>query len=181
MKRKAISASLAGLLILSMLGCGTSNHLQSITLLVTEVNGQPPIAQGGFFSLEGLGGTIQFAVMGNYSSGKQHDLTTVAKFTMIVDPDAPNAIDSSTGLPYALPDPPLTAAINTTGLVTAVQPAACTWENLTPGGSKPSWFYVGDYKVTASFQGLTSQPVYVPVASAAGVVSVSNPSGACGP
>jgi len=179
-RRKAISASLAGLLILSLLGCGTSNHLQSITLVVTEMNGQPVKTQTGFYDLLGLGGTVQFAVLGNYSSGKQHDLTTVSKFTMIVDPDAPFAIDGSGGF-YNLPDPPLTAQISTTGLVTAVEPAACSWLNSNPDGDKPAWAYVGDYKVTASFQGLTSQPIYLPLASAAGIVSNSNPTGACGP
>ena len=68
------------------------------------------------------------------------------------------------------------------GLITAVEPAVCTWVNGTSDpGTVPSWSYVGDYVITATFQGVTSQPFYVPVGSAAGVVNLSNPSGKCGP
>lgn len=181
MKRTKILAALTcALLVFVLAGCGTSNKLQSITLGASSINGVPVQTQAGFFSLEGLGGTIQLQAIGNYSSGKTHDLSNVVTYTMILDPSANEAIDGS-GNFYLLPSPPQTAQISVTGLVTSTEPAACTWLNSNPGGAKPAWAYVGDYTVTATFQGVTSQPIYIPVASAAGIVSVSNPTGACGP
>jgi len=49
----------------------------------------------------------------------------------------------------------------------------------------PAWFYSGDYVVTATFGGITSQPFYIPVASSAGNQyyngQENNPNGLCGP
>jgi hypothetical protein len=165
--RKTLLAALAGaLLVFSMLGCGATNHLQSVTLGATLINGEAPTGQTGFYALQGNGGTIQLAATANYSNGKPvllhgSDVT----YTMIVDPN--HNVDAFGNL---LPAPPKTAMINTTGLVTAVEPATCTFVD-----DQGTYVYVGAYLVTASFQGITSQPVYIPVASSAG------PSGACLP
>src|SRR6202158_1790019 len=52
--RKTLFPALAcALLVFSMLGCGTTNHLQSVTLGASLVNGVPVSSQAGFFSLQG--------------------------------------------------------------------------------------------------------------------------------
>ena len=56
---------------------------------------------------------------------------------------------------------------SSTGLLTAVEPATCTWIDIGPSGT-PSWFYVGDYMVTVSYQGVTSNPIFIPIASSSG-------------
>jgi hypothetical protein len=176
--RKSLFTALAcALLVFSMLGCGTSNKLQSITLGASLINGVAPTGQSGFFSLNGLGGTIQLQAIGNYSDSKTRDLTNVVTYKMTVDPI--NNVDDQDN---TLPAPPQTAQISVTGLVTATDPAVCTWVNVAvPPATTPSWAYVGDYVVTVTFQGITSQPVYIPVASASGIASSTNPTGACGP
>ncbi len=178
MNRKTILAALAcALLLSSMLGCGTSNHLQSITLQASMINGKPVTTQGGFYNLDGLGGTVQLQAIGNYSSGQTRDLTTVVTFTMIPDPIAD--VDDHY---IQLSNPPLTASISSTGLVTATEPAVCTWIDVAqPPATTPSFAYVGDYMVTASFNGMKSQPVYLPVASASGIPDSINTAGLCGP
>ena len=176
MKRTNILAALAcALLVFVLAGCGQTNHLQTITLQASLINGVAPTGQAGFYNLDGLGGTIQMQAIGNYTNGKTKDLTTVVTFTMIVDPD-----ENHDQFGDVLSAPPLTASISTTGLVTATEPAVCTWINIAvPPATAPSFAYVGDYLVTASFGGITSQPVYLPVASAAGIASTTNPTGAC--
>jgi len=174
-KPKTLFAALAcALLVFSMLGCGTSNHLQSITLGASLVNGVPVATQAGFFSLQGNGGTIRLQAIGNYSSGKTKDLTQQVTYSMIVDP-----INNMDAFGNPLPAPPQTAQISVTGLVTAVDPATCTWIDTSSDPKKPAWFYVGAYTATVTFQGITSQPLYIPVASSGGVVTIGNPNGVC--
>ena len=202
MKCKHTLAALGcALLALSLVGCGAfkgdTNHLQSITLDVALINGVAPSSQSGFVTLQGNGGTIQFQPMGNYGGGVAKDLTRVATYTVIVDPfhnvDAfdQTLLDPCFG-PCPLPFDGVHGTVewDATGLVTAVEPATCTWVDVMPLDSKgnvqpPSWVYSGDYMVTASYAGVTSQPVYVPVASSAGNQfyngQENNPSGACGP
>jgi hypothetical protein len=161
-KRKSLITALGcGLLAISLLGCGGSNHLQSITLSIGGTN--------GFFNLVGIGGTLQLKATGEYGSTKTKDLTNVVTWSVV-----PDGVDSNG---VALSAPPLTVTMSPTGLLTAVDPAVCTWVNLQPDPTKdPSWALTGSYKVTASFGGVTSQPVFVGVASAAGPGT-----GACGP
>jgi hypothetical protein len=80
---------------------------------------------------------------------------------------------------YALPAPPLTAQIDSKGLIAATEPAACTWTNLNASDltKAPAWVLDADYVVIAKFDGVTSQPVYVGVGSAAG----QSKDGSCGP
>ena len=180
------------LLALSLASCGAfsgqSNYLQTITLNVELVNGAAP---SGVTSLEGMGGTIQLQAIGNYTDKKTVDLTNKVTYTVVVDPN--NNLDGDGGvlLPPCQPPscpvpsgPPYTSGTleyDNTGLLTAVEPAKCTWENTDPSGSSPAWVIVGDYAVTVTFEGVTSQPLYIPIASAGGVVSTSNPNGNCGP
>jgi hypothetical protein len=160
-KRKSLITALGcGLLAISLLGCGGSNHLQSITLSIGGNN--------GLFNLQGIGGTLQLKATGEYGSTKTKDLTNVVTWSVV-----PDGVDIN-GTPLAAP--PLTVTMSPTGLMTAVDPAACTWINLEPDPTKdPAWALTGSYKVTATFGSVTSQPVFVAVASAAA------PPPGCGP
>lgn len=159
--RKHIAiALLMALTFLGLPGCGTSNHLQTITLSSSNSTGT--------FEVKGIGGTLQLKAIGNYSSTQTHDLTNVVTYTVTPDGTASN------GAPLLAP--PQTVILNKTGLVTAVDPAVCTFVNLQTDPTKPAaWALTGTYKVIATFQGISSQPVFVAVASAAG------PGGPCGP
>jgi hypothetical protein len=197
-KRTKIFAALAcALLAISLSGCGATNHLQSITLNVTAINGTPVTGVGGFITLEGNGGTIQLQPLGNYGGGKPKDLTREATFVVVVDPlHNVDAFGNTLLAPCFGPCPtPFdgvhgTVEWDATGLITAVEPATCTWIDIMPldkngNVQPPAWFYSGDYQVTATFAGVTSQPVYIPVASSGGNQvyngQENNPSGACGP
>jgi len=159
-RKRLVTALGCALLATSLLGCGGSNKLQSITLGIGGT--------GGFFNLAGIGGTLQLKATGNYSNSKTKDLTNVVTYAVV-----PEGVDS-TGA--ALNPPPMTVTMSPTGLMTAVEPAVCTWHNQEPDPTKPAiWVLSGSYKVTVSFQGVTSQPIFVAVASAA------LPTGACGP
>lgn len=192
MKRTNILTALAcALLVLVLAGCGASNKLQSITLGASLVNGVAPSAQAGFFTLKGNGGTIQLQATGHYSNSKTVDLSHAVTYTAAVDPV--NNVDAfgntllppCKGAPCPTPaGPPFTngtVEMDAAGLVTAVDPATCTWVDLSSDPTKPAWFYSGAYKVTVSLGAVTSQPLYIPVASSAGVISTGNPTGACGP
>jgi hypothetical protein len=161
-KRKTLFAALAcALLVFSMLGCGTTNHLQSITLT-------PAAGGSGLFNIKGIGGTLQLVATGNYSSGKTQDLSHRVIYSVIPDPRGP----------VVPPAPPSTVTMSPTGLMTAVDPPICLWTDTTADPTKPpTWALTGDYIVTASFQGVTSQQTFVAVASATG----NGPGGACGP
>jgi hypothetical protein len=182
-KRKTIFAALVcALLLSSMLGCGTSNHLQTITLTSSGTTGT--------YNLYGVGDTLQLKATGNYSSGETHDLTNVVTYTVVVDPV--NDVDAFGNL---LPAPPQGVNINATGMINATDPVLCTWVDVAPvvtvgTAPTPAWAISGDYKVTATFQGITSQPVFVTVASEIGDPSNpalgpagddNNPNALCGP
>ncbi|MFZ0478794.1 MAG: hypothetical protein WAL71_06570 [Terriglobales bacterium] len=190
MKRTNIFAALGcALLVFSLVGCGSTNKLQSITLTASLIDGVPPSTQTGIYNLNGDSSTIQLQAMGEYSNSKSVDLTNKVTYTVVVDPNynqgylhgvlgtliPPCQAPSSPSAPPC-PDPsspPFTSGTveySQTGLITAVEPAVCTWEQ---SGS----FFIGAYEVTASLDGVTSQPVIIPVASEAGPWA----GGACGP
>jgi hypothetical protein len=122
--------------------------------------------------LQGIGGTIQLQAQGTYAYGPNRDLTGLVTYKIIVDPV--NGVDIN-GFP--LPTPPSTAMVSPTGLVTGVDPPRCTYADVgTP--TTPAWALTGTYEVTASYRGVTSQPVYIGVASAAGPAAAN---GQCGP
>jgi hypothetical protein len=193
--RKTLFAALVcALLVFSMLGCETTNHLQSIQLKAVLINGVATTSQSGTVTLLGNGGTIQLSATGQYSSGKSlllHGEGLV--YTAAIDPQwhwtdtsgllVPPCEAPSCPAPSTPPYTSGTVEYSQTGLITAVEPAVCTWVNSAVDPSTtPAWSYVGDYVITASYQGITSQPFYVPIASAVGVYDqYSNPTGACGP
>ena len=161
-RKKLITALSIALAFLGLLGCGTSNHLQTITLTSGSTSGT--------FNIIGIGGTLQLKAIGNYSSQQTHDLTNVATYAV-----TPVGQDINGN---ALQAPPQTMTLNATGMATAVDPAVCTWINLQTDPTKsPAWALTGSYQVIATYQGITSQPVFVAIASAAGPA----PTGLCGP
>ncbi|HUA14834.1 MAG TPA: hypothetical protein VMG31_06020 [Verrucomicrobiae bacterium] len=164
MKRTCVQATLLAVIALLTTSCGTSDKIGSVSITATG-------ASGGIVNLVGIGGTLQFHVTANYTSGKQIDETNFATYS--VQPDPINNVDD-TGT--ALPLPPLTVTMNKTGMMTAVDPAVCTWINLGTA-DQPSWFLTGDYMVVATYRGFQSQPIYVGVASAA----ANTGDGTCGP
>jgi hypothetical protein len=182
-RKTFITALGCAFLATSLLGCGGSNKLQSITLGASLVNGVAPTGgQAGFFSLQGNGGTIQLQATGTYSSAKTKDLTNKVTYNVIVDPvNNQDAFGNILLPPCQTPCQAGqgTAQFSPTGLITAVDPATCTWVDASSDPTKPAWFYVGAYQVTVTFQGITSQPIFIPVASSGGVVSVGNPNGVC--
>lgn len=189
MKRTNIFVALScALLVLVLAGCGGSNKLQSIQLNAALINGVAPAGQAGFFTLQGNGGTIQMQAIGTYSSGKTKDLSNVVTYNVAVDPIHNVDAFGVTLLPPCagpcLDSQHGTVEFSATGLITAIEPATCSWIDIGPLGS-PAWFYSGDYVVTVSFGGVISQPVYIPVASSAGNTTYkgvqNNPTGLCGP
>ena len=162
-RKKLFLALSIALAFVGLLGCGTSNHLQTITLSAT--------GSSGLFDVKGEGGTLQLVATGNYSSAKTHDLTNVVTYTV-----TPTGTDLSF---VPLPAPPQTMIFNKTGLMTAVPPFTCSWHDAEPDVklNKPEWFLTGSYQVVATYQGVSSQPVFVGVASTSG----DGPSSACGP
>ena len=154
-KRTIFMAALASALSLLSFGCGGTNHLQSIVLT--------PSAS----TLEGIGGTVQIKAVGNYSNGATNDVGDKVKWTVVADGNS---------LSGPLPAPPQTVQFNATGLITAVDPAACSFDFTTPTPpAVPAAFLIGSYKVTATLDGVTSQPVFLGVASAIG----NSPTGGC--
>jgi hypothetical protein len=163
-KHTRILAALLGIVTLLTTSCGVGDKIGSVSVTAVGIS-------GGIINLAGLGGTIQLKVTANYTSGKQIDETNFATYTVTAE-----GFDNNTGA--LLPSPPQTLTINKTGMVTAVDPAVCAWVNLgtlqTPG-----WAYTGDYMITATYRGFTSQPIFIPVASAAS--NQDNTNGQCGP
>ena len=172
MKYTRILAALLGVVTLLTTSCGVGDKIGSVS--ITGVG-----ATGGTINLVGLGGTLQLKVTANYTSGKQIDETNFATYT--ITPEGTYPVWDNTGKVVGsvpLASPPQTVTLNKTGMVTAVDPAVCTWVNLgtlqTPG-----WAYTGDYMITATYRGFTSQPIFIPVASAAS--GADNTNGQCGP
>ncbi|HTS36501.1 MAG TPA: hypothetical protein VMH04_12555 [Candidatus Solibacter sp.] len=169
MKRISLFATLliTAVALLST-SCGTGDKIGSVSMTVGGTTGT--------VNLVGLGGTLQLKVTANYTSGKQIDETNFATLTVV-----PVGVDD-TGA--ALPAPPLGVQIDNTGLITATATDAngdglCTWINQGTLQTQ-SWFFTGEYTVTASYRGFTSNPVYIPVASAANNQGALT-NGQCGP
>jgi hypothetical protein len=175
---KTLYAALAcALLVFSMLGCGTTNHLQSVQLSTSAATEAPM----GTLEVKGFGGTLQLYAWGNYSSGAHKLLNNVNVAYHISITPGSAAWTGVLGDPNA--NPAQTVQLTPNGLLTAVTPFACTFINVavTPPATTPAWALDGTYSVTATFQGLTSPAAFVAVASEAGIASASNTSGACGP
>lgn len=147
-------------------GCGDPaiGTLQSITLTSTT----------GSFQLKGEGGTIQLIATGNYTSRATRDLTNKVVYTAT----PLGTTEDGSELPNFSMIDPQTISISATGLVTAVVPFVCTYSNSGTTAS-PVWTMTGSYEIVATLSGVSSQPVYVGVASAPG--TGPNDGHQCGP
>jgi hypothetical protein len=188
--RKTLFAALAcALLVFSMLGCGASNTLKSVQISTSNSSEVPMGAQ----DLQGITSTIQLYAWGNYSNGKAVLLNSVGDVTWSVVLDPIYNVDAF-GNP--LPAPPQGVEISTTGLITSVEPAFCTWVDEAPvtlanPTPTPSWAISGQYDVTFSYRGLISPPVAMALADTAGDPNNpalgnpggvdNNPNALCGP
>jgi hypothetical protein len=157
--------------VLLSTSCGTGDKIGSVSMTVGGTTGT--------VNLAGLGGTLQLQVNANYTSGKFIDETNFATFAITPEGYVQNY--DSGGNPStqsAMPTPPLGITIDKTGLVTAVDPGLCTWVNLGTLAT-PGWAYTGYYKIVATYRGFSSNPVFIPLASAAS--GQNNTNGQCGP
>jgi hypothetical protein len=173
-KRSFILATFLAAIALCATSCGTGDKIGSVSMSVAGADG------AGTVNLAGLGGTLQMQVTANYTSGKQIDETNFSVYT--VTPEGFYYTYDSNGDPVSqvpLSSPPQTFTISATGMATAVDPAICTWVNVGPSATQPAWAYTGDYMVVATYRGFTSNPVFIPLASAAS--GANNTNGACGP
>jgi hypothetical protein len=176
-KRTNILAALLVALSLISTGCGSSDYVQSVQLTSTGAN------SGGFFNLAGQDGTLQLLVNTVYHSGKTVPITNSVTYTV-----TPTGCQSSgdPNSPCGAPLPaygPTTVPIDATGLMTAVA-SLCTWIDLPSGNPavlptppQYNWLYTGYYSVTATYNGMVSQPVAIGVGSLSG----NAPDGSCGP
>jgi hypothetical protein len=153
--------------------CGNSDKIASVSISAVNSSG----AETGTINLEGLGGTIQLQVLANYTSGKFVDETNYATYTITAEGYYTD-YSANPAQNYPMPTPPLTVTINNTGMVTAVDPAICSWYNYGTTQT-PGWYYTGWYEITATYRGFTSQPIDIPVASAGNGQQGQN--GQCGP
>ena len=177
MKRTTFFAAFAcALLIFSLLGCGATNHLQSVQLSTSSTVEVPM----GTLEVKGVGGTLQLYAWGNFSSGQHKLLNNVdVEYQIAITPGS-SAWTGVMGDPNA--NPAQTVQLTPNGLLTAVSPFACTFINeATAPATAPAWALAGTYSVTAVYQGITSPAAYVAVASEAGIYDVTNPTSACGP
>lgn len=164
--------ALLGVLTLLTTSCGVGDKIGSVSVTAVGIT-------GGTVNLAGLGGTLQLHVLANYTSGKQIDETNFATYT-VTNEGFYWTYDSS-GNPstqVAMPTPPATLTINSTGMITAVDPAVCSWVNLGTL-AEPGWAYTGDYMIVAHYRGFSSNPIFIPLASAAS--GQNNTNGQCGP
>ena len=156
-RTRVMIAVASALALLSFSGCGGTNHLQAINLTAS--------GNTGFFNLKGEGGTLQLTATGVRSNNTKQDITN--QVTYVLTP-------VGLGISGPLPAPPQTASISAGGLLTATTPFDCSWKNVgTPVA--PIWVLQGSYQVVAKLDGITSQPLFVGIASAVPA------SGVCGP
>jgi hypothetical protein len=162
-KRTIFFIAFLSLLAICLTNCGSTDNLRTIQLTTPSTD------------LQGIGATAQLQAQGTYAYGPNRDLTNQVTYTVIVDPNN----NGTVGAPGILPTPPNTITVSTTGLVTAVEPGVCTFNDVGTA-TTPAWVLVGDYEITATYRGVTSQPVYIGVASAAGPAAAPA-NGQCGP
>ena len=141
--RKTLFAALAcALLAFSMLGCGATNHLQSIQLSTS--NTKPGTGVGTYINLYGADAPGQFFTWGNYSNGKQKLLYGDGVVYQISITPGSYVLYQGGYIPlttqYYDPNanPPQVIQLSPSGVVTAVTPFICTWENFaTTGRPRP--------------------------------------------
>ncbi len=177
MNRKNFFTALAcGLLTFSMLGCGVSNHLQSITLSVSNISPN----DGNAFNIK-PGLPIPMYAWGTYSDGKVKLLFgTGLKYQILSTPTGPPGAGTF-GDPNATPAQ--TVQLSADGQLTPVVPfAACSFQDVAVApATTPAFVSTGWYVVTATYGGLTSPQGAVYMQTAALPVTLTNPTGQCGP
>ena len=176
MKHSRILVTVLSVAVLvAMSGCGSSDKIESVSMNVVG-------ASGGTVNLYGLGSTLQLQVIANYTSGKQVDQTNYATFIAIPDQNGAGECTlwgSTQCMTFQqLPAPPQGITVSSNGLITSVDPGICSWIN-EGTSTTPAWAYSGYYQITATFRGFTSNPVYIPLASAASGQPIAQ--GQCGP
>jgi hypothetical protein len=174
-RKNFFTALTCGLLIFSMLGCGISNHLQSITLSSsnTDPNG------GTSFTVHG-GVPVQMYTWGLYSDGKKRLLFgTGLKYQIL-------------STPFGFPEtgqfgdpnlnPPLTVQLSAVGQLTPLTPTACSFVDVAqPPATTPAFQTTGWYIVTATYGGMTTPQGAVLMATEGLPATTTNPTGECGP
>ncbi|PSH03739.1 MAG: hypothetical protein CXZ00_10310 [Acidobacteria bacterium] len=163
----AACACSLGLLLL-ITSCGQTYSLQTVSISALPT-GQTT-EQVGTVILNGMGVTANIIVRANYTNTKSEVVTALATFDVV---PVGNGIASYAAghltLDDGLPNPVLSPInnhgdlqYNASGLITAVDPGVCT--AITDSSKAIS--LTGYYKVTATYKGVTSQPLYVALASA---------------
>ena len=181
MKRTSFLAVFLSAIALLTTSCGHSDSVKSIYLTAAGSNGST------VFNLPGVDATLQLKAYAMYHSGKQVDVTNDVTWTVNTvgcvfsgDPNDP----CGGPLPDYGPD---SVPISKTGLMTGIA-QICTWmdplvttgtgtSQTTAPADPPVWLYTGYYQTTATYRGMTSQPVGIGV----GVTESNYPKGGCGP
>ena len=159
MKRIALLATLIA--AVGLTSCG-SYSLRTITLNSLKVGSTTESTE-----LSGIGGQLQLEATGNYSNYTSKGLTGRVTYNISITPGSTDANG------FGLPTPPNGITVDSTGLITAVIPGVCTYNEVTT--NPPTYVLTGSYTITATFDGITSNPVYIAMNSGAG------PNGTCGP
>lgn len=175
-RKNFFTALTCGLLIFSMLGCGVTNHLQSITLSVSNTSPN----DGNAFNIK-PGLPVPMYAWGIYSDGKQKLLFgTGLKFQILSTPFGfPET--GQFGDPNG--NPPLTVQLSADGQLTPVTPfPACSYVDVAaPPATTPAFQTTGWYIVTATYGGMTSPQGAVYMQTAGLPATTTNPTGQCGP
>jgi len=172
--RQTLFSVLACALLVFSMGCGSTNNLQSIQLSVSNTD---PNAGTGVIVV--IDQSFPLYTWGNYSSGKQKLLSNESVQYLIATTPLGFAETGELGNPNA--NPPQTVSLSASGVLSAVVPfIACTFENVAVApATTPAFESTGSYAVTATYLGFTTPPAYIGIATAAGVVSATNPTGEC--
>ena len=176
MNRKTLFAALAcALLVVSMLGCGTTDKLQSITLSNSNTN---PNAGNAFTMYPGL--PVQMYTWGSYSNGSQKLLYGTGVAYQILSTPFGFAETGAFDDPNATP--PGTVQLSTDGQLTPITPPACSYVDVAqPPATTPAFQTTGWYIVTATYGGLTTPPGSVYMATDGLPATSTNTTGECGP
>jgi hypothetical protein len=143
--RRIISLIACGLIAISLVGCGDTYELQSISVEPTHPN------------VVGLGGTQRLVVTAHYSNNKTFDVTRKATYTITSPGTAFTSLASIT--------------IDANGLIELVGPA-CTW---TQTGTAPNYEYgTVPYNLNVAFEGKTVQG-FISATSITGCYSPDTP------
>ena len=166
MSRRMLCACSIGLLLL-LTSCGQTYSLQTVS--ISALPAGQTTEQVGTVLLKGMGVTANIIVRANYSNTKSEVVTPNATFT--VEAVGNSIVSYHAGSFGYLPLPaPVQSPINSygdlqynpSGLLTAVDPGACT--AITDQNKSIS--LTGTYKVTATYKGMISQPLYIALTSA---------------